>query len=268
MTDLLRRPVVTLLLLVVLNMTLLSVQVRNEGGRTLFRAWSLSLFTPFAWGIHALSDRVSTLANDYVLLVGASEENARLRRENQAMRLEISKLRGLERFFERVPDYELVRRQFDFSTLPAAVVWKSPPFHSQRFFINAGTRHGVNKDCAVIGSRGLIGRVLVTTSFSAEVELITNAGAAAGALLPDSGLEGVIQGNGSRMLAWNFIPGYEEVEVGQTVCTSGSDQVYPKGVPIGRIVRSAKGSRIYRDIQVEPFVDFQRLEEVLVVTRK
>ena len=48
--------------------------------------------------------------------------------------------------------------------------------------------------------------------------------------------------------------------------TSGHDQIYPKGLPIGKVVKSVKGAVIYRDIWVEPFVDYLRLEEILVVS--
>ncbi len=95
--------------------------------------------------------------------------------------------------------------------------------------------------------------------------MITNDSAAAGAMLEDSRLQGVIQGDGSLTMTWNFIPNYESVEVGDIVYTSGTDRLYPKGFPIGRVVKSRKGVTVYRDIQVEPFVDYLRLEEIMVV---
>ena len=49
------------------------------------------------------------------------------------------------------------------------------------------------------------------------------------------------------------------------VYTSGADRIYPKGIPVGRIVSSEKGEMVHRNIEVEPFVDFSRVEEVMVV---
>lgn len=268
MTDFLRRPIVSLVLLVALNIALLSVQIRNEGGRTLMRSWSLSVFTPVAWGVHSLTGGFAKALTRYVFLYGAAEERTRLREENNRLRLEVAKLHNVEQLLARVPDYELVRQQYDFSTRPAAVIWKSPPFYSQRLLINAGTRQGVRADSAVIVPRGIVGRVIATTPFTSEVELITNGGAGAGGLLADSRLEGIIRGDGSQILSWNFIPSYENAEVGQTIYTSGTDRIYPKGIPIGRIVSSTKGKKIHREIRVQPNVDFLRLEEVLIVTRK
>jgi rod shape-determining protein MreC len=100
------------------------------------------------------------------------------------------------------------------------------------------------------------------------VELITNDGAAAGAMLENSRLQGVIQGDGSDILRWNFIPNYESVEVGAIVYTSGTERMYPKGYPIGKVIQSTKGLSVYRDIRVKPFVDYLRLEEIMVVVSK
>jgi rod shape-determining protein MreC len=265
MTTLLRKPIPSLLLLVMLNFALLSVQVRNEYGRTLFRSWSLSVFTPIAWSVHSLTGGAAGILNRYFLLYGAADENRRLRAENGDLRLELIQLRNLQELSERVEGYELLRQQASFQTLPASIIWKSPPFHSQSLFINAGSRHGVVKDAAVIVPRGVVGRIVAVTPFTAEVELITNPGAAAGGMLAVSRLEGIVKGNGGSRLNWNYIPSYENADVGQVIYTSGTDRIYPKGIPLGRIVRSNKGNKIYLEIQIEPFVDFMRVEEVLVV---
>ena len=87
-------------------------------------------------------------------------------------------------------------------------------------------------------------------------------------MLTDSSLEGVIRGNGTRRLTWDYVPSYEKAEMGQRIYTSGTDKVYPKGILIGKITKSSKGSRVYLDVQVEPSVDFLRLQEVLVVNGK
>ena len=87
---------------------------------------------------------------------------------------------------------------------------------------------------------------------------------AAGALLFHSRLQGVVQGTGTRQLVLNFIPSSEAVPDGELVYTSGTDRIYPKGLPIGTVVLTEKEG-IYQRILVDPKVDFARLEEVMVV---
>lgn len=260
-----RRPFISLCILLVVNLLLLSVQVRNEEGRMLLRSWSLLVFTPIATTVHFLAENVTDALDQYAVLYRAQEENRKLRAENAGLKVKLSQLRGLSTFLSHRDDFSRLEDQFFFDTLPAAVIWKSPPFYAHRLVVNAGSRQRVTKDDAVITPEGIAGRVWATTPFTSEVELLTNAGAAAGAMLEDSRLQGVIQGDGSMLLTWDFIPNYEKVEVGDIVYTSGTDRIYPKGLPVGQVVKSEKGPTVYREIQVKPFVDYLRLEAVLAV---
>jgi rod shape-determining protein MreC len=264
-----RKPFIPLALLLSANLLLLTVQVRNPEGRLLIRSWSLFVFTPIASTVHLVIDGVSGAAMRYALLYRAQEENEELRAENAHLGVELAQLRGIEALLSnRVENGSLQKKQFLFDTYLAPVIWKSAPFHAHRLVVNGGTRQGVGKDDAVIVPEGIVGRVWTTTPFTSEVELITNDGAAAGAMLEHSRLQGVIQGDGSDTLQWNFIPNYEPVEVGDIVYTSGTDRMYPKGYPIGKVIQSQKGLAIYRDIRVKPFVDYLRLEEIMVVVSK
>lgn len=262
-----RRPGVYLLILVAVNILLISIQVRSEEGHLLLRSWGLRVFTPIASTLHFVTQAMEDVAERYAFLRNTEKENQRLREENARLKVELDQLRGLKSAVTRTSDYRLVSDQYLFETRVAGIIWKSAPFYAQRVLINAGTRQGVKKDAAILTPAGVVGRVLVTSPSGSEVELITNAGAAAGAMLRDSRLQGVVQGDGSTLLGWNFIPNYENVEVGEVVYTSGTDKIYPKGLPIGQVIQSEKSSLIYREIVVQPFVDFARLEEVMVVAR-
>ena len=235
-----QKPAVFLGAVLLLNLLLLSVQVQTSDGRLLIRAWGLMIFAPFATGVHLVTKPI----------VGAL----------------LPRLQGIEFQSWYKKDPLQVQEQFAFNTFWASVVWKSPPFYAHRLVINAGGEQGIRRDTAIINADGIVGRVWSTTDSAAEVELITNFGAAAGGMLKDSRLQGVVQGDGTRLLRWNFIPNYELVVEGDVVYTSGHDQIYPKGLPIGKVVKSTKGAVIYRDIWVEPFVDYLRLEEILVVS--
>lgn len=260
-----RKPLGQLAVLLVTNLLLLSVQVRNDEGRLLLRSWSLFLFTPIASTVHFTVDGVTGVVKQYALLHSAQKENIRLREENARLGVELAQLRGIKSLISHREDGPMLQEQFMFDTFVAPVIWKSPPFYAHRLVINAGSLQGIRKDDAVITPQGIVGRIWATTPFTSEVELITNDSAAAGAMLEDSRLQGVVQGDGSVTLRWDFIPNYESVEVGDIVYTSGTDRLYPKGFPIGKVVQSRKGGTVYREIEVEPFVDYLRLEEIMVV---
>jgi rod shape-determining protein MreC len=62
-----------------------------------------------------------------------------------------------------------------------------------------------------------------------------------------------------------FVVATADVKVGDTIVTSGVDGIYPKGFVIGTVDQVDGGNGIYKAIRVRPSVEFNRLEEVLVV---
>ncbi len=262
------RPLASLATLAVVHLLLLSLQLRTPEGQVILRSWTLSVFIPVSMAVHLLAEQTETAVQKYLLLSGAQQENQLLRMENRQLKVRLVQLHAVEELVSRSADYQLLRRQYLFDTVVAGVVWKGSLGQAERILINAGMRHGVGKDAAVLAPEGIVGRVRTSSALGAEVELITSPGAAAGAVQRGSRLQGIIQGNGSALLEWNFIPNYERVPVGEIAFTSGTDQIYPKGLPIGRIVLSEKGPSVYRRILVKPFVDSGRLEEVIVALER
>jgi rod shape-determining protein MreC len=63
----------------------------------------------------------------------------------------------------------------------------------------------------------------------------------------------------------DYVANIEPVENGEIVLSSGLDGIYPKGIPIGKVVDSRKGKGVFRSIKVEPRMDMVRLEEVSVL---
>jgi rod shape-determining protein MreC len=65
------------------------------------------------------------------------------------------------------------------------------------------------------------------------------------------------------------IPSLADVRTGDTILTAGIDGIYPKGIPVGTIVKAEPGTSLFKTITVRPAVDFGSIEEVIVIhTRK
>lgn len=257
-----RRPVAGLLLLVFFNLLLLSVQIRSPQGRLLLREFGLFIVSPVAFAIDFSIDMARQGTEDVRLFFDIRSENRRLQDENRLLKIELAKLRGLTRMTERTRGFERLRSQYEFDTIVAGIIWRSMAMHSRKLLANVGTIHGVRKDSAVLSSEGVVGRISVTTPFTSEIELLNSAGAAAGAIVGDR-VQGVLEGDGGELLSLRFIPNAEQVLPGDIVYTAGTDQIYPKDLPLGRVVGS-RPSQVYREIQVQPMADLTRIEEVLI----
>jgi len=117
----------------------------------------------------------------------------------------------------------------------------------------------------VISRDGIVGRVIIVTKHQAQVQLITNPDASVGVFLERSRTPGVLRGTGNLLLEMAYVANTEPVEIGESVLSSGLDGIYPKGIPIGKVVDLHKGKGVFRSIKVEPRMDMVRLEEVSVL---
>jgi rod shape-determining protein MreC len=98
------------------------------------------------------------------------------------------------------------------------------------------------------------------------VQLLVDRNAGAGALVERSRAQGVVLGSAEDLLQMEYVASIADVKPGDTIVTSGIDGIYPKGFVIGTVQRVDKGNGIYKVVSVRPSVDFNRLEDVLVVT--
>ena len=89
-----------------------------------------------------------------------------------------------------------------------------------------------------------------------------------GAMLEKSRLQGVLKGTPDGAVILERVMSDEQVAPGDTVLSSGGDQIFPKGLPVGTVTKVSPGREMFLKIEVKPAADLSRLEEVLVVTEK
>jgi len=238
--------------LLILNLALLSVQIEDPAGTYLFRKWMLQAGAPFFKLSSGVSHGVRSAWTGYFWLRGARQENERL----------LEKVRQLELRNDAVAQIEnenyRLQRLMDFKkTLPVQSLGAR--------VVGRGSSDGVRVNAPVIGENGVLGRVAVASSRTSQVQLVTDADAAVGALVERTRSQGVISGSGDPLLELKYIGNTDQVEVNDVVVTSGLDGIFPKGLPLGRVVESQKGKTVFRLVRVQPVADLIHIEEVLVL---
>jgi rod shape-determining protein MreC len=136
--------------------------------------------------------------------------------------------------------------------------------------VNAGRSAGVELGMPVVTPEGVVGRVVATSSVTAQVMLITDERSGAGAIVGQLGSSqafGSIRGLGDGdRLRMNYVSGVEKVEAGDRVWTTGQDAIYPPGLSVGEIVDVKQGSaNTPHAITVRPSARLNSLEEVAVL---
>jgi rod shape-determining protein MreC len=120
---------------------------------------------------------------------------------------------------------------------------------------------------AVITADGVVGKVLRVFNSTSQVLLIDDQTSGVGTILENSRLQGVLRGTSAGDIVLEKIMNDEQVAVGEKVLTSGGDQIFPKGLLVGRVGNSLRGTDSFLHIGVLPAADLSRLEEVLVITK-
>lgn len=185
-----------------------------------------------------------------------SLENSQLR-ENEA---EVKRLRTLLDY-KQTEDTQYVLEA-------ARVIARSPNNWYKTLTIDKGTSSGITINMPVINPDGLVGRVVSVSSNSAQISLITDREMAVGAILEETReTKGIVEGLGDNgKLRIINIPYYSPVQDGERVISSGLSEFYPPGIPIGKISDIQKDANgLVLSASVEPSVNFDQLEEVLVI---
>lgn len=264
-TDFRQRTAVLFIAVVLGHVILISAQVNSRAGVPLLEAVTFGAFAEVQRGAAGITGSIRDAWSGYGNLRGVREENERLKRQLGELQVQFQQERARAeraRQLERLLGFQ---QDLRVETIAATVIGASASLDFRGITIDRGSNSSVTANMAVIAPTGLVGRVVTPTQHASKVQLLIDRNAAAGALVERSRAQGIVIGSGEDLLRMDFVPTTAEVEVGDTIVTSGVDGIYPKGFVIGKVESIDSGNGIYKAIRVRPSVEFNRLEEVLVV---
>ena len=258
-----------LVLAVVLgHVILISAQVNAQPGGTVLETVTFGMFTEVQRLLTSTRDGVVGFWSGYAGLRGVHQENEALNQEVARLSLELQQQRALAQQTRSLERLLELRESVSFPTLSARVIAADATPYFRTLTIDSGRGDGVHEDMAVVAPDGVVGRVVgVPGPRAAQVQLLIDRNAAAGALIERSRASGLAVGtDDDGRLRMEYVSNLQDVRVGDRVVTSGIDGIYPEGFLIGRITAATEGPGLYRIIHVDPVVDFSQIEDVLVVT--
>jgi rod shape-determining protein MreC len=192
-------------------------------------------------------------------------ENARLLLENVRYRElegEVALLRGLLDFAQVNPSLDVMGAQ-----VAGRVIGRDPSNLRRYVTLNVGREASIARNMPVVTDRGLVGRVSEVGDGWSRVLLITDMSSVVNGLTQSTRASGLLQGQADGSLLMRNIPQRDTVSVGDTVFTSGLGGTFPRQILIGQITEvNQQDYDLYQSATVEPTVDFDHLELVLVIT--
>ena len=248
----------------------LAVQVRRPaqvGETRLIRLWAISAVTPIESAVVHSQKWVYDAWRNYAYLRGTRRENRELRAQLERMKIDEARLSEDARMARRVQTLLEFKEQYVESTMAAQVIGTSGSEQSRVLYIDKGSKDGIKNDMAVITPTGIVGKIVQVFPSSAQVLPINDQFSGVGAVLKDTRLQGIVKGSQSGATTLQYVMSDEKVEPGEEVLTSGGDRIFPKGLPVGRVVSVEPGKDLFLNIRVVPSARLDQVEEVLVVTR-
>ncbi len=206
----------------------------------------------------------------YVALRGAHEREAKLATEVRALELErqqllaergeAERLRKLLAFAQESPERRYVGARVVGVRLGTA--------GRQLLTVDRGARDGIAKMMPVVVADGVVGRVNSVTSSTADVLVLTDSTSSVAVRVDRTRARANVRGLGKPDGAkLEYALRTEDMIEGDLLVTSGTDGVFPRGLPVGKVTQlNRTGHGLFQDARVIPAVDPTRLEEVLVVT--
>ncbi|SFS08546.1 rod shape-determining protein MreC [Granulicella pectinivorans] len=234
----------------------------------LLRLWAASVVVPLARTTHFFSGGIRGGWSNYVALWHVRQQNEELRKQLADIRLQ--QAAQVEDILEgrRLQALVAFREHYISSTVAAQVIGTSGTDQSRMLLIDKGADAGLRPDMPVITPDGIVGKLRDVFPHSAQLLLISDQTAGAGVILESTRIRAILKGTPSGRIQIGNLTADSRIQPGEKVLTSGGDQVYPRGLPVGTVESIAPDPdhQPYTAIVVHPAAKLTQLEEVLVIT--
>jgi len=250
---------------ILLQVLLLAVQIKRDSQGRLIRVWTVGALSPFQRaGAHGVGS-IRGIWNHYFALQNTTRDNEHLRRENDALKLQVTQLQSKAAEADRLAGLLNFRKlHMEVPMVGARVIGASAGTATQTIDIDRGERDGIKRNMGVITPDGVVGKVIESYPNTAQVLLLTDKDSGVGALLAESRVQSPVGGTGDPLLFMKYVPNDDSVNTGEHVVTSGMDRIFPRDLPVGTIVDIKPGNP-FKQIRVRPAANLERLEEVIVL---
>lgn len=253
-------------LIFAVNLVLLSASSRRGYPPSAIGHVALPLIAPFQAGFSRVIRFARGLWADYFFLINVAGENDELRKalaqatekNNQYFETDLSnqRLRKLLAF----------QKSSTGKVIAAEVIGRDPSPWFKTAIIDKGQSDGVTKGQPVVIAEGIAGQVVEVSPGFSKVLLLIDPNSAVDAVVQRTRARGIVKGVSEDRVVFHYVLRKHDVVVGDQVVSSGLDGVFPKGLSIGQVAEVIKrNAGIFQEVFVTPSVDFEKLEEVLVV---
>ncbi|HKZ79122.1 MAG TPA: rod shape-determining protein MreC [Pyrinomonadaceae bacterium] len=266
-----QRAPIWLMMLLAANFGIMAVDARDsESKQRIFRVWAQAIVSPVQDASSRAGGATSGLVRKILNFSSTADENERLKQRLSETELELKNAREAAIENERLKGLLGLKEKTGYGSVSARVIARDASVWFNTVTINQGSSGGIALNMPVVTAGGIVGRVVAVSPLTAQVMLITDEKAAAGAVvgqLGETGAMGSVRGLGqSGLIEMRYVSGLQKVEVGDYVLTTGQDGIYPPSLNVGDVVMVNHGTATQpHQIFIRPSAQLDQLEEVAVL---
>jgi len=240
----------------------------QQNKATIFEKFLVETFSPLQRGTMSIKENIAYFIDHYFLLVDTSKQNVDLSKKIQKLETEIKALAEVKQENERLKKLLDFGKEIPRKKVLAQIVGWDSSSSFKVLRINKGFNDGIRELSAVVTTSGLVGYVYKTYFNYSDVITILDPNNRVDTIVTSTRSHGILEGRSDFQCTLKYVSRTEKIEVGDSVISAGMGNIYPKGLPVGKISKVDKESYgITQKIQVQPFVNFKKLEEVVVLVK-
>ena len=231
-----------------------------------------TVVSPLQKIVYNINSRVKETVDFFLNFSEVKLENEELKKKNTKLANELIEYESLKDEVKRLREaLNFTESKNNYKYVGVNIIGYSGNSLSDGYIIDKGSNDGIDKNMVVVSSKGLVGKVTKVASNFAIVQSILNENIAV-AVMDQQTREatGVLQGlsdkKDNNMTVVYNLPISSDVKEGDIIITSGLGKIYPKEIPVGTVVSVEEDNvRVMKSAVVEPFVNFNEVEELFVV---
>ena len=229
----------------------------------------VSLFThPLQQAAHAPIDVLRNSADYFSSLSRLEDENIRLKRAQLESAETILRTQQLEIENERLRKLLDVRERQKVNGQVAQIVYAARDPFSRRVIVDKGLQDQISAGQPVVDDAGIVGQVTRVFPFVSEITLITDKDQAVPVQILRTGQRSVVFGLGNGQLELRYLPATTDVQNGDILVTSGLDGIFPRGLPVARVVHIERDTAYsFARIHCAPVAGVETFGEIMVLDR-
>ena len=229
----------------------------------------VSLFThPLQQAAHAPIDVLRNSADYFSSLSRLEDENTRLKRAQLENAETILRTQQLEIENERLRKLLDVRERQKVTGQVAQIVYAARDPFSRRVIVDKGLQDKITAGQPVVDDAGIVGQVTRVFPFVSEITLITDKDQAVPVQILRTGQRSVVFGLGNGQLELRYLPATTDVQNGDILVTSGLDGIFPRGLPVARVVHIERDTAYsFARIHCAPVAGVETFGEIMVLDR-